>query len=263
MLTKKIGIIGFGFIGSTLYKRITEEQGDIEVSWVYNRSINALDGIPKHKILEDLEEYRRYTVDLIVEVAHPNITDCYASLFLEDTNYMPVSVNGLADTDTLKKLEAIAKKNGTRLYIPHGGLMGVDNLLERRELWQQVTITLKKNIDSINLPNTDVKVDQEDSEQVLYEGNVAGIAEQFPQNVNMMVACALATNGVDQCRAKLIADPKLDQGVAEVEALTADGARLFMKKEQPMVGVSGSEMCDSIYFSVKKALNCYEPISFI
>lgn len=263
MLTKKIGIIGYGFIGSSLYQRIKEQHDDIEVSWIYNRTRESLSNIPQSMILENLEEYRQYSVDLIVEAAHPNITARYASQFLQDTDYMPVSVNGLADTDTLLKLKTIAKKNGTRLYIPHGGLMGIDNLLERREKWKQVSITLKKNTDNISLSSANDSVKHGKLEKVLYEGDVAGIAKQFPQNVNMMVACALASNGVDKCRAKLISDPSLNHGIAEIEALTEDGARLFMRKEQPMVGVSGSEMCDSIYFSVTRALNCYQPVSFV
>jgi hypothetical protein len=57
--------------------------------------------------------------------------------------------------------------------------------------------------------------------------------------VNTTVTCALATTGLDQCRGRLVAVADLPVAIAEVEAVGRDGSRLPMRKEQPVIGVSG------------------------
>ena len=78
-----------------------------------------------------------------------------------------------------------------------------------------------------------------------------------------MVTCALATVGLDRCRARLIADPALDVGIAIVEATGADGATLMSRKSQPMAGVSGTEMFGSLFGSILRAAGGRAPVDFV
>lgn len=259
----RVGLIGFGYIGSNLYKKLTGNHPEVEIGFVYNRSRDALSGLSREIILDDPESAGRYGCDLIVEMAHPSITERYGMSFLKSSDYMPLSVNGLVDATLLEKLVDTAEENGHRLLIPHGALMGCDNLVEWRHMWQEVCITMRKHPKHLNNLRLPENTGPDGTEITLYDGPVSEIARKFPRNVNVMVACALATVGVDQCRGRLIADPDTENGVLEVAATGKDGSELYMRKEVPMAGVSGSEMFESQYRSVLKALGLYQTLDFV
>ena len=263
IVTKRVGLIGYGYIGGKLYKRLTSNCPDVEIGFVYNRSPDALSGLSKEIILEELKSAEQYGCDLIVEMAHPSITETYGMNFLEFADYMPLSVNGLVDSTLLATLVDTAEEHGHRLLIPHGALMGCDNLVEWKHMWQDVCITMRKHPKHLNISKLPGSSGSDVKETILYDGPVSGIARKFPRNVNMMVACALATVGVARCRGRLIADPDTENAVAEVDATGKDGSKLYLRKEAPMVGVSGVEMFESQYRSVLKALGLYQTLDFV
>src|SRR5690606_41367224 len=88
---------------------------------------------------------------------------------------------------------------------------------------------------------------------VIYAGPVRGIARLFPRNANTRRTCALATVGLDRCRAVLIAEPTLKVAIAEVRAQGKDGSVHESRKVQPVVGVSGTEMLAAQVGSVLRA----------
>lgn len=100
-------------------------------------------------------------------------------------------------------------------------------------------------------------------ETVLYDGPVRGIAPLFPRNINTMVTCALATTGLDACRARLVAVPGLQVAIADVSARGKDGSTLTMRKEQPAVGVSGTEMFESQFASILRAAGVRVEMAFV
>ena len=200
-----IGIIGYGYLGKSLHQALAGS--DIHVGRVYNRSAERLVELPNSIGTTDAEELIGATadLDLVVELAHPDISRDMGEQILARTDYMPCSVAALADDQLKEKLLATARAAGTRLLIPHGAVVGIDNLVECRDNWQAVTITFRKPPGSI-----DLEEEPESDETVLFEGSVREIAERFPRNVNAMVACALATVGPDVAVARMIADRRLD-----------------------------------------------------
>ena len=258
----RIGIVGLGFVGAALHRWVEAEQG-LETAFVYNRSTPALDGIDPRFVLDDLQDAAEWRADLIVECAHPDITLRYGETFLRTADYMPLSVTALADDAVRAQLEQSARKAGRRLLLPRGALVGTDSLFSWRHMWREVAITFRKHPRNLDLARTDWQAEAIVAETVLYDGPVRGIAALFPRNVNTMVTCALATVGLDRCRARLIADPALEVAVAEVEAWGTDGSYLATTKRQPAVGVSGTEMIQSTLRSVAKATGRLQTLDFV
>jgi predicted dinucleotide-utilizing enzyme len=261
----RIGIVGFGYIGRACFERIENGSAPgLEIAFVYNRSPGALAAVPAEKVLSNLADFAERGADLIVEMAHPEITRRFGADFLRRTDYMPLSVTALADAETEARLLAAAAASGRRLLIPHGALIGADDLVGARAFWSDVTITFRKHPRNIDFSESGRDATGIVETTVIYDGPVRGIARLFPRNVNTMVSCGLATVGLDRCRAVLIADPALDVAIAEVVASGHDGRRFETRKEQPVVGVSGTEMLDSQFGSILRAAGIFNaPIAFV
>ncbi|WP_137752382.1 aspartate dehydrogenase domain-containing protein [Sphingopyxis sp. L1A2A] len=254
----RIGLIGFGFIGAELYQRIAADPGSGEVVFVHNRTPSRLTAIPPELILHDLAGAADFAPDLIVEAAGPDVTRDHGATFLAFADYLPLSLTALADDALRERLCDAAAQSGQSLLIAHGALVGLDSLIEWREMWEGVTITFRKPPASLGAGEA-----RPDRESLLFDGSVRDAAARYPHNVNAMVACALATTGLDRCRARLIADPAIDHLELTVEARGRDGSQLSIQRRQPAMGVSGSEMAAAAYRSILRTGGISGPVEFL
>ena len=254
----RIGLIGFGFIGAELYRRIAADGGPGEIVFVHGRSRERLAGLPRELILDDLSKAAGSAPDLIVEMAGPEISHRHGEIFLGFAHYMPLSLTALADDGLRERLTAAAAGSGRSLLVAHGALVGLDSLVEWRAMWDEVAISFRKPPASLGLTGSPTT-----HESLLFDGNVRGIAARYPHNVNAMVACALATVGLDRCRARLIADPAIDHLELAVEARGRDGSSLSICRRQPARGVSGSEMAAAVHASVRRVVGASGAMAFV
>lgn len=254
----RIGLIGFGFIGAELYRRLAADRGSAEVVFVHGRSPERLAGLPADLILDDLSEAGARAPDLVVEIAGPEVSHRHGEAILGFADYMPLSLTALADAALSDRLVGAAARSGRSLLVAHGALVGLDSLVEWRDMWDAVEISFRKPPASLGEGDGAIM-----EETVLFDGSVRDIASRYPHNVNAMVACALATVGLDRCRARLVADPAIDHMELSVEARGCDGSRLSIRRQQPARGVSGSEMAAAVHSSVRRACGLSGTMAFV
>lgn len=250
----RIGLIGMGYLGSYVYEQVTSQpQLGLEVAFVSDQAPDRLKNVPPDLVLADPAEARDRRPDLIVEMAHPSVTQRWGEGFLACSDYMPLSLTALADTGLHDKILAAAAKHGTCLYVPHGAMVGLDAIFECRDLWEEVSVTMKKsprNMDLTAFPQFRGKEITEPT--VLYDGPTRGICPLFPRNVNSHAAVALAGIGFDRTRSVLVADPSLDVSVIEVVA-RGQGTEVRIERANPLKGVTGVFTLRAIWLSVCRA----------
>jgi aspartate dehydrogenase len=250
----RIGLVGFGYIGHYIFEQIRDRTDlGLEIGFVHNRSPQKLTEVGSDKILACLKDFAAYSVDLVVEVAHPDITLEYGAAFLAAADYMPLSLTALADAQVEEKLRRTAEQNGRRLFVPHGAVVGLDALEEGREMWDEVSITMKKPLRSLDFSAAaDLGPQGIEAETVLYDGPARGVCPLFPRNVNSHAAVALAGIGFERTRSVLVADPALEDSIIEVRA-RGGGVELDIRRANPMQGVSGVFTLMSTLASIGRA----------
>jgi predicted dinucleotide-utilizing enzyme len=250
----RIGLIGYGYIGQYIYEQITTRPDlGLDIAFVHNRSPEKVSELPAGVVLPDLIGFADCGADLIVELAHPDVTRRHGADFLAQTDYMPLSLTAFADADLHTTLLDTAISAGTRIFVPHGAVVGLDALEEGRDTWDDVRIVMKKPVRSLDFsaaPHIDAAV--LDGETVLFEGTARDICPLFPRNVNSHAAVALAGIGFDRTQSVLIADPALEASIIELDA-RGGGVEVSIRRENPMAGVSGVMTLMSCLASIGRA----------
>lgn len=205
----KVGLIGYGLIGETVRNLIDgDPENGMQVVFIHDADSKRLEGLGS-LALEDLADFDSRGADLVVEMAHPSVTVKWATTILAKTNYMFISVTALADQAIEEAILATAMKHGTRAYVPHGGVVGMDALLENRDVFTEVNIVMKKPPGNIDCINVGIDPDTITEATVLYDGPTRGICPKFPRNVNTHASIAYAGIGFDRTHSLMVADPSL------------------------------------------------------
>lgn len=260
---RKIALIGFGAIGAELHAALLQESATRRVVSVLARDSAQTRELAAGLRVDDVEALLAAAPDLVIEAAHPDVVCQSGQRILQVADFMPLSLTALADETLLTALLGTAQRHATRLYVPHGAIVGADALLESRAQWQDVAIEFRKPPASVGAAEAAPGGERPVAASVLFDGSARDIATRYPRNVNAMVACALLTVGLDRCRARLIADPALTRAELHIHATGVDGSELFIVRRQPIVGVSGTEMARSLLGSVKRVCGSSESLQFV
>jgi len=219
----KVGIVGFGHIGEYMYDFINQnkEEHDLQVAFVWNRTSEKLHHLPKNLILKDLNDVKKMCPDLIVEVAHPSITEQFGELFLSVCNFMVGSPSILSKQTVTDQLYEAARKFGTSLYIPSGALWGASDIQKMASVnsLKGLKITMSKHPTSFKLVGAIKKINDKVIESLdtsnkaveLFKGSVRELCEVAPVNVNTMAVASIAASnlGFDKVVGCIISDPAL------------------------------------------------------
>jgi len=257
---KKIGIIGFGQIGSSLYRHIQEDPNRLfEVVFVHEINPDTAANMPAILRLENLNEIERLSPDLVVEAAHPAAVRQFGPGVLRTTNLMIMSVSSLHDQELEELLRDTCRRNGTTLYIPHGATLGLDGLRDGLSIWEEVTITMRKNPANISFDKAAHLKPDAKGPVVIYDGPTRGILPLFPKNVNSHATLAIATLGLDHTRSILISDPSISESIIEIAA-RGNGTSIEISRRNPIKGVTGKLTLLSAFESIKNILKTTDEV---
>jgi len=119
--------------------------------------------------------------------------------------------------------------------VPHGGVVGMDALLENRDVWESVSIVMKKPPINVDCANVGIDPSTITEETVLYDGPTRGICPKFPRNVNTHASIAYAGIGFDRTHSLLVVDPELTEAILEIHAI-GPGVELHVARNETLSG---------------------------
>jgi aspartate dehydrogenase len=134
-----------------------------------------------------------------------------------------LSAGALADDALRAAAERAAEKTGARLYVPSGGIGGLDALKAACIAGaDEVSIQVAKPPAAWKgIPYVErlgVDLDRLAGPRVLFDGPARDGVPHFPQNVNIAAVLAMAGVGFDRTRLKVLADPDLTHNTHTIRA---------------------------------------------
>lgn len=208
----KIGIVGFGALGSLIAQSILECNSSLlKIAGIYMRDFSKKSiAIEKYGLqvmdLETLLDASDCIIEATTVYAMPEIVRLAIQ---KEKPVIPMSVGGLAiDTSLLD----LVLQNPTKIYIPSGGICGIDGLLALKEIGlDSVKITTTKSPRSLAgapfLKENNIDVLSLTQAQSIYKGSARSAIVHFPSNVNVAITASCAGIGFDQTMIEIIADP--------------------------------------------------------
>ena len=154
--------------------------------------------------------------DVVVEAAsHEAVREYGVPVLARGISLIVLSGGALCDDALRAQLESAAHASGALLYVPSGGIGGLDALkaacvagVDEVEIavtkppraWKDIAYVDALGLDLDRLPGA----------VVLFEGTARDGVPRFPANVNIAAALSMAGIGYDRTRLKVVADPALE-----------------------------------------------------
>jgi aspartate dehydrogenase len=231
----RVGLLGGGVIARLFLEEAPKEgPGDVEVVAIAGRSERSRGaalarefGVPFVVGTAALIAARP---DLVIEAAsHEAVREHAEKLLDQRICVMLLSGGALADDALRERLEHAARTNHALLYVPSGGIGGLDALkaacaagvdevririTKPPAAWKGIAFVEALGIDLEHLagPTT------------LFEGSAREGVPHFPANVNIAAVLALAGIGFDRTRLEVVADPALRFNTHFIHVEGATGA---------------------------------------
>ena len=224
----RVGIIGGGTIARLFLQHIRAgELGAAEVVAVVGRSdasrgkaLASDFGVP---FVIGLEGLLARKPDVVVEAASHEAVHAFGPAVLRAGMALIVlSAGALADDALREALERAAAEHGALLYVPSGGIGGLDALKAACIAGvDEVTIAVTKPPAAWKgIPYVErlgVDLDHLTTPVTLYDGPARAGVPHFPANVNIAAVLSLAGIGFDRTRLSAVADPRLKHNTHYIE----------------------------------------------
>jgi aspartate dehydrogenase len=226
---KRVGLIGFGAIGSSIARLwATLPPQSYVLTGVCARSSQAAKvqrAFPSTtQLCATVDELLALRPDYLIEAAGHEVVRAHGTTILgSGCSLYLLSVGSLAEEELRNSLLAAAKESGSQILVPAGALAGFDGLLalagdglrfvkytSRKPCvaWRGTAASQSYDLDGLTEPT------------VIFSGTARDAARLYPKNANLAAAVALAGLGFDRTLVELIADPDARGNIGSVEAVS-------------------------------------------
>ena len=213
-MKNQVAIIGYGALGKILTEVIlTKLSEQYQIAGIWSRSIekykeelNALNV----SCYSSLEELLNGSADYVVEIASVQAALSYGEQVLNARKHLILtSVGALADDEFSSRLKAASVHANKKVYVTSGAVGGFDIFR---------TIALMGNADAqietwkspaslVSAPGLQGKTLSDTEEETVFNGTAREAIAGFPKNVNVAVASASASVGVDHMKTIITSTP--------------------------------------------------------
>ena len=219
-MKKKIALIGYGALSHIFLNAFDVHLSSwYEISGIFTRHIpENKDG---YRFFPDVQALASAKPDYVLEFAGVESVREYGEIILKSgINLAILSIGALADDQLYASLQKAAAENSCKLYLPSGGIGGFD-VLRTLALNGADSVIIRnfKAPRSLNgAPYLKGENLPEDKEVLVFHGTAREAIANFPKNVNVAVATAVATADVDKTLVEITSVPGLTTNTHIIEA---------------------------------------------
>lgn len=209
----RVGFLGLGKIGRAMIEHL-KVQNAHSIAFVHTRSVEN-DSDKDFPIVCELDE-NICKAELMVECSTADALKKYFEYYIRQGDVLIFSLTAFSDKDFAEEAYTLSRRFGTRIYFPHGAILGLDGIYDARKILTRVAIETVKSPQSLGRDDTE--------RTIVYEGSTRKICELYPRNVNVHAAVALAGIGFDRTLSKVISDPAVETN-SHIIWIEGDGFR--------------------------------------
>lgn len=177
--------------------------------------------------------------DAVLEAAsHDAVRDGLVPLLDAGISVIVLSAGALADDALRARAEQAARRTRARLYVPSGGIGGLDSLKAACVAGvESVSIEVAKPpaawrgiayVEALGLALESLR-----QRTILFEGPAREGVPYFPQNVNIAAVLSMAGIGFDRTRLRVVADPALRLNTHTIEVAGRSGRFRMLLENVP------------------------------
>ena len=233
---KSVAVIGCGALGALISEGAALDLEGWSLAGVFARTASSAQALAERlgcRAFASLEELLAAKPDMVVEAAGGEAARAYAEAVLASgSSFILLSGGVLADVSFVRRLRTAAEQGGSVLHIASGAIGGFDLMrtlaFRERQLARRGQMPLPGQELSARVDNRKAPASLNgapflagrelpaDRLADVFSGTAAEAIAGFPKNVNVAVAAASASAGMERTAVTVISDPVLTENTHRI-----------------------------------------------
>jgi aspartate dehydrogenase len=203
-MTKKVGLIGCGAIGTVLAEAIERKLVVCDELVIFDVDVAKAEKLKDSlkspvKIMPNVDELLASKPSIVVEAASQQaVKEYYNKILAANIDFIIMSTGALLDLNT----------NTPKLHFPSGAIGGLDAISPAALAGiNEVTLTTRKPPKALGKTNS--------QEEIVYEGYAEEAARQFPREMNVAATLALTVKPA-KVKVQVVSDPTVVRNTHQI-----------------------------------------------